>query len=164
MFYLGYFLILVSVGLFVSSHCSSVRKAVNEYAAVLALLVYLRGAIAAERRTPSEAIASFAKSEKGILIPWLFELKDGERVNSFLRERRLLSEESSLSQDDKKTLSGFFEDFGKGCIDDELLRLDRIISLFEKSVGERRAAAENNIKSTWVLFITVALGLLILII
>ncbi len=164
MIYLGFILTLISFGFFVSSLCASIRKSGNEYAAVLELLVYIRGALLAERRTPSEAIASFARSDRGRAVPWLFELQDGDRVNSFLRERRLLTVESSISQDDKKALCDFFADFGKFCADEEKLRLDRIITAFEKNVGEKFASMENNIKSIWVLFITAALGLLILLI
>lgn len=164
MIYLGFVLIAVSVGFFVSSWCAAMRRSGNEYSAVLELLVYIRGALVAERRTPSEAIASFARSDNGRYVPWLFELQDGERVNSFLRERRLFAVESLLSQDDKKALCDFFADFGKSCADEEGLRLDRIIALFEKRVNEKRASTENNVKSIWVLFITAALGLLILLI
>lgn len=161
--FLGFLLLAFASGVMVYEKISLMRQRAAEYTATHSLLVYVKGALASERRTPAEALLGFGRGELGEALPWLKCLDTWDRVNSFLRERELLTSETALDYDDKAALSDFFFDFGKHTAEEELSRLSGIIELFEKRAKENSAAAQKDEKSLWILFVTVALGVFILI-
>ena len=163
MLYFGFLLIALAGGLFVFEKCEKIKRTAAEYKATLSLLVYLKGAIAAERKTPSEAILSFREREEGSAVPWLAGLDTGERVNSFLREKRLLSSECGLSGADKRDIAAFFADVGRHSAQEECRLLSGVIGAIEKASAKISEESEKNVKTLWLLFITVALGALIII-
>jgi hypothetical protein len=69
-----------------------------------------------------------------------------------------------LSSEDTEALSDFFFKLGRGELCEERERLDRIINRIEESGASRRALSEGKIKSAWVIFVTAALGVLLLMI
>lgn len=164
MLYVGFTFISLALGLFVYDKCALIRQAAVEYSQTFALLVYMRGAVVSERRTPAEAIIAFSKTKDGMALPWLKELSTADRVNSFLREKRLLSSSTALQRDDAVVLADFFADFGMHTAEDEILRLDSVIKPFERKSQEKSASAEKEIKAVRILFVTVVLGLFILMI
>ena len=164
MIYLGFILVALAAGFLVYEKTAAMKRGADEYSATLALLVSLKSAVSSKIRTPPEVLSSFLGGELGASIPWLSSLTDEGRVNSFLREGGLLSAETQLSAEDKDALSDFFLELGRNSREEEAERIDRIIALFEKREGEVRESAEKSVKSAWVLFVTAALGIFILII
>ena len=158
----GFLFIAAAVGIFLYGKTMLIKKERDEYSAVRSMLAFLKESLTGGRRTPREAITEFCEREESCAIPWLSELRSGERVNSFMRERRLLTLESYLSEEDKTCLCDFLFDFGRDVAEEEQRRLDGVISRFLEREREISAAAEKNIKSAWVLFVTLALGIFIL--
>lgn len=161
---IGIVLIAIAAGIMLYEKTAKIQREAEEYLAIHTLLLYLKTSIISERRTPAEAILSFSKRGESGAIPWLSDLTDKERVNSFFRERRLESSESELSIEDKNALCSFFADFGKHTAEEECERLSGITSLFARRGEAKSINAEKNVKSLWVLFSTAVLGAFILLI
>ena len=164
MLYFGFVLIALSAGIFVYDKTSLFKRTAEEYTATLALLVYLKGALLGERKTPAEIFSAFAQKSDGARIAWLLSLPDGTRVNSFLREREIMRSESLLIKEDKSVLSEFFFELGKADAEEERARIDRVIAFFEKRKSQICEEMEKNARSAWILYATAALGALILIV
>lgn len=163
MLYLGFLFIVVAAGTVVYSECEKMKKRSLEYTELLSLLVCLKGAVATGRKTPKEAVASFLQRGSGSNIPWLVGMEDGERVSSFFREKRILSSQTQLFEEDKAALADFFFEIGMYTADRERERVDKIILRIEKKEEELRRSTQNNTKAAWILFLSASLGLFIII-
>ena len=164
MIYIGFLMVALSAGFFVYDKTARERTRADEYSATLALLVYLKGALASRRMTPAEMLSSFFEKEEGKPLSWLSSLSDEGRVNSFLREKGILRSESLLSEDDKSALSAFFLELGRGSAEDDAARVSGLILRFEGREREMREGAEKNSKAAWVLYAAALTGALILMI
>lgn len=162
--YLGFLLISAAAAMLVSERCASILRAAREYKSVLSLLLYLKSSVMTERRTPAEAVIAFSEREEGRDIPWLSELRSEMCVNAFLRERRILSAESSLDGREREALAGLFFELGKHTAEQEIQRISSIVSLFEKKSTERADSAEKSVKGAWILYVTAVIGGFILVI
>lgn len=163
MLYLGFLMSALGVGIAVFEYTERLRAVAREYAATLKLLVYLRGAVTNEKRTPSESVLRFL-SAGGEEIRWASGLCTEESVIAFLRSGETACVATLLSAEDRRALSDFFLELGRTDLSEERVRLDRIINMIEKSSAEKTAESEGKIRSAWVLFATLVLGVLILII
>ena len=158
MIYFGFLLVAASIGAILYEQCDKIKRKCAEYKEILDLLICIKGAIATGRRTPKEAVVSFLKNGGGEGIPWLSANDGGERVSSFFREKKLLSSESRLDDEDKLSLAGFLCELGISSLDEERARVEKIISLFEKRAEEVKQNTQTNVKAAWILFIAAALG------
>ena len=160
MLYLGFLLVSVGAGIIVYGECEKIKRRAGEYSETLALLVYLRGAVASGI-APAEAVASFFKKGHGEALPWLFSHVDKERLTPFFRARKLLDSPSLLLGEDKSALAEYFADLGLQGVARESEKTEKIIAKIEKSEEAVRTGAEKSVKSAWVLFVSSAIGLLI---
>lgn len=193
MLYLGFLLLSFAAGLLLYEKTLKIKRERDEYLAVLSLLVYFKGGIASARRTPAELFFEFSKRNEAAALPWLSQIfeggkepcdapfckiasdgevsgtspaeigNSGERVTSFMREKGLLSAETLLSETDKKRLCELFCGLGKHTAETEAERLEAEITHFSKTAEEKKSTAEKSIKAHWLLFLTVALGIFIVI-
>ena len=163
MLYFGFLLVAFAIGIAVYEKTENMKKRVAEYSSLLALFVYLKSVAIGERKTPAEAFGSFSEKAEANNIPWIFELTDGGRVNSFLRERGILSLPSLMDTGDRNDVAAAFFELGTATAEEESARLSRFISEFEKRVGNIKSDTEKNTKAAWVLFASALLGALILI-
>ena len=163
MLYLGFLLISLAAGLMLYEKTERMKRERDEYFAVLSLLLYFKGGIAAERHTPAELFIGFSKKDEARAIPWLSSLDGGDRVTSFMRERRILSAVTLLSDADKKRLSELFSELGMHTASEEGERLGGEIARFSAIAEEKKVSCEKSIKAYWLLFLTVTLGIFIII-
>ena len=63
--FLGFLLLAFASGVMVYEKISLMRQRAAEYTATHSLLVYVKGALASERRTPAEALLGFGRGELG---------------------------------------------------------------------------------------------------
>ena len=176
----GFLLVAVAVASAVYDRNVKIRRCSDEYGALASLLVYFKGGLASERRTPAELFYTFSKREEARSLAWLGSLfgengaPDGrekaqaeardtpERVTSFMRERGILTAESYLTAEDKERLASLFSDFGKHTAAEEITRLDAEIEHFLKRADAVRESGEKNIKASWLLFVTATVGAFII--
>ena len=163
MLYLGFLFTAIGSAIVVYGYTERLRAVKAEYAATLKLLVYLRGAVTSEMRTPSESILRFL-SEGGEGLAWASGLRTEEQICALLRSREISNAAALLSLEDRAALSDFFFELGRTELSEERARLDRIISVMEKRSAQTETQVQGRIRSAWVLFGTAALGALILII
>ena len=178
MIYLGFLLVSVALGTLLYDKTAVMKKEKNEYSAFLALLICFKTGLASERRTPCELFAEFRKRREAADIPWLSRIfgsegecpleetesagRAEERCIPFMRKREIMYSESYLSKEDKELAASFFLDFGKQEADAEIKRLDSVISAFSERERAVRESCEKNVKAQWLLFLTVTLGIFII--
>lgn len=176
----GFLLVSLAVAAALYERNVKIKRCSDEYTALTSLLVYFKGGLASERRTPRELFSEFNKKEEARSLAWLgeifgengasaspekttSEIRDiGERVTSFMRERGILTAESYLSGEDKERLASLFSDFGKHTAAEETSRLDGAIEYFSARESAVREAGEKNIKASWLLFVTATVGAFII--
>ena len=176
----GFLLVAVAVAAVLYERTAEIKRRSDEYGALAALLVYFKGGLASERRTPAELFYTFNNKEEARSLAWLGEIfgessapdspeetsakisGTRERVTSFMRERGILDAKSYLSGEDKDRLASLFADFGKHTAAEELSRLDGAIEHFSKRAADVREAGEKNIKASWLLFVTGTAGAFII--
>ena len=163
MIYLGFLLAAVGVGVAVYGYCETLKKIDREYADTLSLLVYLKGAVLSEKRTPREAITRFMKSG-GVDIPGGSVLSDEAFCDRESCGLTASYSPSLLFEKDRELLSDFLSKLGRGTLDEERARIGGVIDKMEKSAEEIRVESEKKQKSLWVLYATAALGALLVII
>lgn len=163
MIYLGFLLAAVGVGVAVYGYCETLKKRDREYADTLSLLVYLKGAVLCERRTPREAITRFMKSG-GVDIPGGSVLSDEAFCDRESCGLTASCSPSLLFEKDRELLSDFLSKLGRGTLDEERARIGGVIDKMEKSAEAIRVESEKKQKSLWVLYATAALGALLVII
>ena len=163
MMYLGFLLLALGVGVMVYERCEIMKKRDREYADTVALLVYLKGAVLGERRTPREAITRFMKSGGGGLPGGSLLLGEAfcDKEACGCCDSRSAS---LLFQKDRELLSDFLSRLGRGTLDEEQARIGGVIDKMEKSAEAIRVESEKKQKSLWVLYATAALGALLVII
>ena len=180
MLLLGFLLVALAVATVIYDRNMKIMRCSDEYGALTSLLVYFKGGLASERRTPIELFSEFNKKEEARSLVWLGSLfgengtcassekttseirNTGERVTSFMRERGILTAESYLSAEDKERLASLFSDFGKHTAAEETSRLDGAIEYFSARESAVREAGEKNIKASWLLFVTATVGAFII--
>lgn len=180
MLLLGFLLVAVAVASAVYDRNVKIRRCSDEYGALASLLVFFKGGLASERRTPAELFYTFSKREEARSLAWLgeifgengtsassekttSEIRDiGERVTSFMRDKGILTAESCLYCEDKERLASLFSDFGKHTATEELKRLDGEMEYFLKRAADVHDAGEKNIKASSILFVTATVGAFII--
>ena len=162
MLYLGFLLMALGAAVAVYGYCDSLRKREREYAAVFELLVYLKGAVATEKRTPADAVLRFRESGGAGDIPWLLSLASADKIASFMREGGLDRADSNMLGEDKEAILAFFLSLGKRELDEERRSIEAIIDKIEKSREEIRLSTDGKIKTAWVLFATASAGALLM--
>ena len=177
---LGFLLTALAAAFVIFDKNARTRREAEEYSALLALLVCFKGGLAAARRTPSELFAGFHEREDSAALPWLAHLFEpsmasdgsgtcadfndvGERVALFMRERSILTAETQLSAEDKERVASLFYDFGRHAADEEINRLDGEIAHFSEREGKVRERCDKSVKVSWLLFVTVCAGALLII-
>ena len=178
---LGFLLTALAAAFVILDKNARTRREAEEYSALLALLVFFKGGLAAARRTPSELFAGFHEREDSAALPWLAHLFEsgsgasdgsgtcadfndvGERVALFMRERGILTAETQLSAEDKERVASLFYDFGRPAADEEINRLDGEIAHFSEREREVRERCDKSVKVSWLLFVTVCAGALLII-
>ena len=162
MLYLGFLFMALGAAVAVYEYCDTQRKRDREYAATLQLLVYLRGAVANEKRAPADAVMRFIRSGGATDVPWLKHFTRADEIASFMREGGLKSAEGGILGEDRDALSAFFFSLGRAELDEERRSIEAIIDRIEKSGDAIRQRTEGKVRSAWVLFATAAAGALLM--
>ncbi len=173
----GILLISFASGVAIYERCGKIRRQKEEYSAVLSLLVYFKGGILAQRRTPAELFCGFRQRKEASAIPWLSSLFESfdedtertrhfaalsERISFFMRGKGILTLESTLSGDDKERLAAFFSDLGMHSAEGEIGRLEGEIAHFTAREKEITESCEKSVKASWLLYAAAVTGIVII--
>lgn len=167
MLYLGLIICLISAGFFAYGRICAIKARCDEYSAVCALLLHIRGKLASGGGALCEILRDF-RSDRLEGNGTLRLLGRGDAAAAFLNGEPLFRDKLSLShllcdKGDSEKLSEYFSLFGKSYIDEERKKLDGIIGYFEKRTASVTEKGEKDIKVTMVLFAFFSVGAFILI-
>ncbi len=161
--------VALSAWYFVSSSVSRIRERKEEYSAICALLLHIRGEISSGGGRLCDIIRGFRSEplEKNGLLTCLradpVSSGDGSSDNTFFRDK-LFAVLFIIDKEDAEKLKSYLSSFGKSYLEEEKKKLGEISEYFLKKENDVVVKSEKNIKAAWTLFVFFFIGALILII
>lgn len=153
--YAGLVLLAMATGIFLHDATSRLSKRREDYESLCRLLECMRREIEEFSRSASEILSAFSQKDENVaeLAAYLLTRKRGER-----REGLLL-----IDADDAEAVYLYFDKLGTSYKNEELLRLNTLISAVQKKRDEAIAASGKKIKAIYLLYVTALIGALIFI-
>ena len=172
MLYLGLFALGIASFYFVSCTVSAMREVEEEYRAVYAMLLHIRGALSSGGGALCEIIKSFRSDvlEKRRMISCLasdpmdksfFERNASEYA--FFRDK-LSDIDLMMDKTDSEKLIKYLSSYGKNYLEEEKKKLDEIIAYFASRSDTVAEKNEKNIKVIRTMFAFFYVGIVILLV
>lgn len=171
--FVGLIAVFASVYLLVSSSVNGIKRKKEEYCAVVALLLYIRGALSSGGGRLCDMVRKFSSEpleENGLLavlrsdsVGNSRDSNEPETSRAFFRNN-LDKVRFLVDDEDAKKLVRYLRGYGKSYIEEERKKLSEITDYFitrEKSFSEK---SERDIKTSWIVFAFAFVGAFILLI
>lgn len=162
MLYFGLITVGSAVFYLISAAVSSIRHKKDEYDAICALLLHIRGALSSGGGTLSEITRGFKSdtlSKNGLLeclgtdIGVLNGNSESYKGKSTFFRDRLSDISFSIDKSDADKLILYLESFGKSYLEEEKRKLTEIFEHFRSKSAAVAEKSEKNIKVIWILFV-----------
>ena len=166
MIFFGLILVGGAAYYLLSQHISERRAKAEEYTATLRLLKHIRGALSSGGGRLCDILHGFASkplSDNRLLhVLCTDEVRGAEGSGAVFFRDSLQDISFLIDAADAKRLVAYFEDFGKGYIEEEKRRLSEITEYFSLREKEFIEKSEKDIKAARIIFAFAFVGAFIL--